>query len=289
VNRFLGFLHEGWSLPRDIIIRLPIWFTMATSCIVVVTTLGMKEPESTPSPEEETRQEGLSMWRNLVRPFRQVFKAAVWTLSHRFVLFVIIAALALDSVARQFVVLGSQYYRIIEIPPVWFGFIGAGMALLGVIHARIARYMVSRHSPFFNYLALSAVLMAGLLGVMLVLPWAGVLFAVPVFAMMGLVAYQSSYYINREVDSAHRATVLSFRGLALNLGLGLASLLYMGLIASLKTGAAGGLSPEQLQESVFIDSLKAFPVYFLVLFVVILVLGKVFIRQTQLCFQVGDQ
>ena len=289
VNRFLGFLHEGWSLPREIVIRLPIWFTMATSCIVVVTTLGMKEPAKAPTPEDQGNPGGATAWQNLVRPFRQVFKAALWTLDHRFVLFVIIAALALDSVARQFVVLGSQYYRIIEIPPVWFGFIGAGMSLLGVVWARISRYMVTRHSPFFNYLALSATLMAGLLGLLLVIPWAGVLFAVPVFAMMSLIAYQSSYYINREVDSAHRATVLSFRGLALNLGLGLASLLYTGLIASLKKGSGGGLSPDQLQESVFIDSLKAFPVYFLVLFLLILFLGRLFIRRTELCFEVGDQ
>ena len=44
----------------------------------------------------------------LVEAFRQVGRAARWTLGHRFVLFVILAALALDSVARQFVVLASE-------------------------------------------------------------------------------------------------------------------------------------------------------------------------------------
>ena len=42
-------------------------------------------------------------------------------MNHRFVLFVILAALALDSVARQFVVLASEYYRLIDIPVSWFG------------------------------------------------------------------------------------------------------------------------------------------------------------------------
>jgi hypothetical protein len=226
--------------------------------------------------------------RSLSRPFKQIIQAAGWTFNHRFVLFVILAALAIDSVARQFVILASEYYRIIHIPPAWFGFIGAGFALLGLVNARISRYLVTHHSPIFNFMVLSAVLLAGLVGIMFTIPWLGVLFAIGAFSMMGMVSYQSSFYLNREVDSTHRATVLSFRGLALNLGLGMASLLYTGLIATLKSGHTDSLHPDQLQEQVFIDSLKAFPVYFLCLFALILVLGKRFIRRAHICFKVPD-
>ncbi|HSH09815.1 MAG TPA: MFS transporter [Oceanipulchritudo sp.] len=288
VNGVLQFLNEGWSLPRDFIIRLPVIFTLATSCIVVVTTLGLKEPHIAPTKADGPSPASGTVWGSLVGPFRQVFKAASWTLNHRFVLFVILAGLALDSVARQFVVLASQYYRIIDIPPAWFGFIGAGLSLIGIVNARFSKYLVTHHSPFFNFLVLSGILMVGLVGIMFTIPWFGVLFAICAFAMMGMVSFQSSFYINREVDSAQRATVLSFRGLALNLGLGMASLFYTGLIAAIKVRADSGLPPEQLQEQVFTDSLKAFPLYFLSLFVIILILGKLLIRRGYLCFKVPD-
>ena len=288
VNSVLGFLNENWSLPPETIIRLPIMLTLATSCIVVVTTLRMREVELPGDGGSSHDMSGKDFWRSVSRPFKQVMKAAGWTLNHRFVLFVILAALALDSVARQFVILASEYYRIIHIPPAWFGFIGAGMALLGLVNARISRYLVTHHSPFFNFLVLSAILMTGLVGILFTVPWFGVLFAIGAFSMMGMVNYQSSFYLNREVDSAHRATVLSFRGLALNLGLGLASLLYTGLIAVMKAAEKGDLPAEQLQEQVFVGSLRAFPLYFLALFLLVLVLGKQFIRRATICFKVPE-
>lgn len=271
INSVLGRLNLSWEVEPETSIRFPIILTWITSCIVLYLTLTMREippgeaPGSPSPPAVRT-----AFWKRLAKPFRQILAAARWTLNHRFVLIVILAALALDSVARQFVVLASEYYRIIEIPPAWFGVIGAGMALLGIVNARLSRYLVTRHSPRFNYLLLSAILMSGLIGITFTIPWFGVLFAAGAFSMMSLVSYQSSFYINREVDSAQRATVLSFRGLALNLGLGLASLLYTGLIAALRAVQSGELPPEALSESVFTDSLKAFPLYFLVLFLVVL-------------------
>ena len=118
--------------------------------------------------------------------------------------------------------------------------------------------------------------MVGLVGISFSIPWFGVLFAICAFIMMGMVAFQSSYYLNKEVDSAHRATVLSFRGLALNLGLGLASLLYTGLIAFLKKGVNPDLGEKAVQEIVFIKSLVSFPIYFLLLFTALLLAWRIF-------------
>jgi MFS family permease len=273
VNSTLGFINESWELPVQFIIRLPIILTLITSCLVVFTTMRMTEP----NPKEASQPSGSgdnSVWESIRKSFSQVLDAAGWTLNHRFVLFVILAALALDSVARQFVILASEYYRIIHIPTAWFGFIGAGMSLIGLVNARISKYLVAHRSPFFNLCVLSSILMTGLLGIMFTIPWFGILFAVGAFSMMGMVSFQSSYYLNREVDSAHRATVLSFRGLALNLGLGIASLLYTLLIAELKQQQATSLDPTHLQELTFVNSLKAFPVYFLFLVILIALLGR---------------
>ncbi|MGA1205303.1 MAG: MFS transporter [Opitutales bacterium] len=288
VNTLLGHLNAEWSLPPETIIRLPVALTLLTSCIVVFTTMRMREPGLPAGGPDEAAIQDRTLWQSVVVPFQQIMRAAGWTLNHRFVLFVILAALALDSVGRQFVILASEYYRIIHIPTAWFGFIGAGMSLIGLVNARISKHLVSHHSPIFNFLVLSAILLTGLMGIMFTIPWFGVLFAVGAFAMMGMVAFQSSFYINREVDSSRRATILSFRGLALNLGLGIASLLYTGLIAALKAGQDPSLSPEDLQVRVFVDSLRAFPIYFAILFIGLIIAGRLLIRHRDTCFRVPD-
>ena len=206
-------------------------------------------------------------------------------MGHRFVLFVILAALALDSVARQFVVLSSEYYRLIDIPVSWFGFVGAGMSLIGILNARVSRYLVSNRSPLFSFLVLSALLMSGLVGISFAISYFGVLFAVGAFAMMGMVQFQASYYLNREANSDIRATVLSFKGLALNLGLGIASLLYTALVASLRNAQEAGLSEEIISERVFVDALAAFPIYYVLMFVVLVIAAKLSIGNCAIFFK----
>lgn len=278
VNAVLDWPGADWALTTETIIRLPVIFTLLNACIVLVIALGFREP---PATQVSLQEPELPLWRQLLRPFRQILAAARWTLGHRFVLLVILAALALDSVARQFVVLASEYYRVIDIPIAWFGFIGAAMSLLGILNAKLSRRMVLRQAPRGNFLWLSAVLMLGFVGITQVVPLFGVVFAVAAFSILGMVSYQSSYYINREVDSVHRATVLSFRGLALNLGLGLASLLYTGLIATLKSGETTGLADEALRESVFVRALPAFPIFFLILFVLLMTLSMMIVRDRE--------
>ena len=142
VNRCLALLNTGWTLEDSVIVRLPVMLTLVTACLVLFTALGFHDLE-TDGARDKASSKG-----SLLEPFRQISRVASWTVNHRFVLFVILAALALDSVARQFVVLASEYYRLIDIPVSWFGLIGAGMSLIGILNARISRILVSKRSPF---------------------------------------------------------------------------------------------------------------------------------------------
>jgi MFS family permease len=265
LNRVLASVDPHWQIARETAIRLPILLTLLSSLVVLVTALGMRE---VPGAHPPLAAQAGSRLAALAEASRQVLKAARWTFAHRFVLFVILAALALDSVARQFVVLASEYYRLIEIPVSWFGFIGAGMSLFGIVTARVSRHLVHAHSPAFNFAVLSGVLLVSLLGLALALPFAGLLFAVGAFAVMGMVQFQASFYLNRAVDSSLRATVLSFRGLAMNLGLGSASLLYTALVAGLRGDDETTLNAAR-QDTLFIDTLAWFPAYYLVLMIII--------------------
>lgn len=277
VNGLLGSLNAAWQLPDETVIRLPVLLTLMTSFIVLVTALGLYDLDAD-DDSQSTSEVLVEDVRAVSAAFRQILVAARWTLAHRFVLFVILAALALDSVGRQFVVLASEYWRAIDIPVSWFGFVGAGLSMLGIVNARISRYLVNHHAPLSNFLILSAILMTGLCGIALIIPYWGVIFAIGAFAMMSMVQFQSSFYINREVDSRQRATVLSFRGLALNLGLGLASLLYTALVAGLRTAADPTLATGELERQVFNESLLAFPFYYLLLFVLLIIAARVAVR-----------
>ena len=275
VNGLLAAIDPQWQLSNSLVIRLPVILTLITSFIVLGTALGFHDVDVEEDQSSDSQQ---LTGKSLLDPFRKIVVAGKWTINHRFVLFVILAALALDSVGRQFAVLASEYYRIIDIPVSWFGFIGAGMSLVGMVNAIFSRYLVTNHSPLFNFLTLSLMLMAGLIGLGFAIPYYGVIFAVGAFAMMGMVQFQSSYYINKQVDSVHRATVLSFKGLALNLGLGFASLLYTGYVALLRTQQEGILPEEALRDAIFLDALRGFPIYFCVLFFTVLLLGRALIK-----------
>jgi hypothetical protein len=143
------------------------------------------------------------------------------------------------------------------------------MSLFGIVTARVSRHLVQARSPAFNFGVLCALLLGSLLGLALAIPFGGLLFAVGAFAVMGMVQFQASFYLNRAVDSSLRATVLSFKGLALNLGLGLASLLYTALVAALRSAWVDGE-----QDVLFIDALAWFPAYLLVLLVIIVALAR---------------
>jgi len=295
VNGLLAMINPQWQFSGELIIRLPVILTLITSVILLINTLGFYDVDFT---DEELEEGGVAKQVSLLEPFRKILIAGKWTINHRFVLFVILAALALDSVGRQFAVLASEYYRVIDIPVSWFGFIGAGMSLVSMVNARFSNYLVTNHSPYFNFMTLSVILMIGLLGLCLQIPLYGVVFAIGAFAMMGMVQFQTSYYINKEVDSSHRATVLSFKGLALNLGLGFASLLYTAYVALLRAQIETPLQTEAnsamatnspaddvLRESIFTAALLGFPVYFLFLFILLLLLGRWLIRDRSVLFK----
>ena len=103
VNGMLAMIAPGWQLAETTIIRLPVILTFLNALVALVITLGMREIHT----GQDAPSAGASLRETLAGPFRQILTAVRWTLGHRFVLFVILAALVLDSVARQFVVLGS--------------------------------------------------------------------------------------------------------------------------------------------------------------------------------------
>ena len=88
--------------------------------------------------------------------------------------------------------------------------------------------------------------------------WA-VAFVALLGTVMGLLNFFLSNYLNAMIDSSERATVLSFRGLAFNMGYGFVSVLFAMLMRHLTADA----SPETTQQTIFAASLFWLPWYFL--------------------------
>lgn len=252
--------HVGLAVEFDLgtTLRFPLYLNLITALGVLAVALSMREPG--PRVHEallSTRQ----AWRS-------VLEAGGWILRTPLALFVILGGLFIDSVIRLFLTFGSAFYRLIDLPEASYGLIGAGMAGIGMAVAPMARRLVMSGSVLRSYAVLASLALLGLLGTALHIPYWGVVFVLPLAAAISAVGFAVSHYLNSAVDSRHRATVLSFKGLAFNLGYGFVSLLFaLALEAYRDTGSA---------QAGFADALALLPVW---LVFTLLVLALMFRRQ----------
>lgn len=246
LNNVVAFFGGEGDLTKESVLRFPVYLTLATAVCAVVVSLAMKEPE-----RDSGHDESCSMWG-------EIFAVGKWILQKPFVYAIILAALVHDSVVRLFLTSSSEYYRLIDIPVAWFGPIGAALAGLGIFVPKFAEWLVGNRSIRTNYTFVSAATILGLLGLALAVPVWGVLVAVLFRFGLGLLNFFTSNYLNAEVDSRRRATVLSFKGLALNIGFGVTSGLYALLLAALREG-------DEETGTAFRESLYWLPGLFLVM------------------------
>ena len=257
VNTCLSFLGFEYSVSDETTIKIPVFLTFLSSLIVLGAALGQRETVQT------SNQGALEAIRLSLRKTKV---AGVWILTTALPFGILLAAMILDSIIRQFLTIASAYWSVIELPLWTFGLVASCMSLMGLFVPRLARLLADRNSPAFNFFLLCAVLTAGLFGIGYAFPLWGILPAALLYASMQSMHYLTSRYLNEEASSEQRATVLSFKGLSTNLSYGAVSLLYSGLMAWIKSGeidpiAMGRKMTEQ--DSVFVQALGWFPWYFL--------------------------
>ena len=208
-----GFILQ---LDQGTTLRFPIYLNLLAALCVLAISLRLRE---TPTPHGKTAAGARQALVSIV-------EAGRWITHSPTALFVIIGGLLIDSVIRVFLTFGSAYYRLIDLPEASYGLIGAAIAGIGLVVSPLARRLVTSGPVLRTYAALSALALFGLLGVALKIPLWGVAFAIPLGAAIATVGFAVSHHLNKTVDPAHRATVLSFKGLAFNLGYGFVSLLF---------------------------------------------------------------
>lgn len=273
-----GFVGLEWEITRATTLRLPIYLTLVTAILTLVTTLRMREVASGDKASLPANGSTIST------AFRLVWQAGRWIFRTPFVLGLMLFGLLYDSVVRMVLTMTSQYYRIIEIPEAAFGLLGSALALFGFVIPGLARRLSESRSPLFNLLLTSGGILLGLVGMCFVWPWFGILPALLLFSNMFFIGFFLSHYLNQATNSEQRATVLSFKGLFLNLGYGGIGILYALLLAFLRRShelSQISIAEEALKNLVFIDSLLWFVGYFALCLGLLLAIFHRYLRQNR--------
>jgi cyanate permease len=142
----------------------------------------------------------------------------------------------------------SDYYRIVQIPEAYFGLISAASSLAGMATAALMERMLKKRSADYNFVFLAMMIFISFIGVTFRIPHWGILFVLPFGIGMRFLQFFLSYYINRVTHSSRRATALSFKGLAMNLGYGALNIGYA--LQARYLGAQGVGREEQLGEAI---------------------------------------
>lgn len=239
-----GFLYDpswmtklGADVPPEIAHRLPVAlvFLQAIACLIIALRF------------EETRRVSHSDGHECAGAWKLTLATAKRALTTRSIAVVLIGAVLIDAVARNFATLNSAYYRLIHLPEWSFGLIGsliaAGSWFVPAFAKRVNQSLTTTAS-----LIAAGVLTSILLALVApAWPWVGVVPAMLLMMMLGFVSFTVSRFLHSVADSSERATLLSVKGLIFNLGYGGYSLAFSGLLAAIqKTGADGSAFPRAL-------------------------------------------
>lgn len=256
INSLVELAGIPLRVDQSQVVKLPVFLTFLSGLVVLGAALRMVERGG--STHGGAGAVTVHAWRRTMAAVRWVWATPV-------AFGIILAVMALDNIVRQFLTLTSEYWRVIDLPIASYGLLGSGMALTGLIVPRIARLMAERHSPGRNFLFTCGLVFAGLCGLAAAVPLWGIVPAMLLFGAMHFTGYFVSRYLNEAAPSGMRATVLSLKGLSINVAYGAVSLLYSGLIVLIGRGAGAdaGIPPGERQGAVFVESLGWFPWYFL--------------------------
>lgn len=259
VNSVLQWLSVDARVTLQMSMRYPVYLTLVFAVLALLATLRMREPSLLVA---QSRLDS-----NKATPWevgRMIMRAGGWIMRTPMALAIILYAMTLDHTLRMLVTLTSKYYRLIDLPEASFGLLGSLVAVIGLFVPRLARIMAEQLSPGRNVLVLGCGSVAALLLLGFFVPYWGLVPMMVVFIGLMLTSYFTSHYLNAITDSGQRATVLSFKGLALNAAYGVIGLLFAALVqhyrgqqSALHPSWTGGL----VEDQAFRAAVECFPWY----------------------------
>lgn len=116
VNAVLQFFGAGFYVEQSQLVKIPILLTLISGTVVLAMALRMKE---TAMPARSSLSETIK------ESGRKTMAAGRWIWQTPLPFGIILAAMAIDSVVRQFLTLASEYWNVIKLPIASYGLIGS--------------------------------------------------------------------------------------------------------------------------------------------------------------------
>jgi MFS family permease len=244
-----ALLPESMAVPVDLARRLPVVlvFMQALVCLGICLRF-----------EEEPPHAGDASGR-CAAALRLTLRTAHQAFTTRAIAVVLIGAMLIDAVARNFATLVSEYYRLIGIPGWAFGLIGSAIAVGNWFIPAIAVRANQRFHPVTALAIGGGVAALALILLPFAWPWFGLLPAMVLMLLLGYVGFTVSRHLHRVAESDQRATLLSVKGLVFNLAYGTYAMAFSLTLAGLGS-ADGGVFQRTLgwQAGCFIIALLVF-------------------------------
>ena len=278
VNRVADWIGVDRHFTQAETLKNPIYLTFGMALGALVMAWRLHEPK-TLLPDCE-----LPLGESIRKSFRRTFAAGGWILRTPVVLMLMLVGLFYDSIIRLYYTVGSIWMEVIGYEPRWFGLIAVAGSVVGILAASLGGRLVERRSPSFNFGLVTILVLIGLLSLAFPIRYWSVAFLPALWLSMRLLHLFLSNFLNRVIPSESRATMLSFRGLTMNLSYGLVTWFYGMQTAFLRNRAGTEnletLSPaerEAARQAVFTEAISWWWVYFLVV-----VVGLYFFRRLKL-------
>ena len=262
VNVMTNVYHMlGLAQPETTqdIMRIPVYATLIVAVIAIYAATSMREAKKI-LPTNSTKM------TTTIASLKLTAITAKWVMSTPYVFFILLYYSLFEHTSRMFLTMNSQYYRAIDIPIIYFGFIGAGVSLLKIILAGQSRRLAETMAPKRFIAVMGLATMASYYWISLGWSIYGVIPALILIFIIMTMNIFISYHLNKKTESHNRATVLSFKGLMFNLGYGSIGILYAYYYKLLSQN----YSEQQIERHIdFLASLSAFFYYFTLLFILI--------------------
>ncbi|MGF1817963.1 MFS transporter, partial [Vibrio splendidus] len=137
IFHFLG-LAEPES-TKDLM-RIPVFATLFVAMIAIYAAINMRE-------EKKILPSGQTKLATSIASLKLTADTGKWVLATPYVFFILLYYSLFEHTSRMFLTMNSQYYLAIDIPIIYFGFIGAGISLLKIILAGQSRRLAESMAP----------------------------------------------------------------------------------------------------------------------------------------------
>ena len=262
VNFMTNIFHAlGLTAPESTkdLMRIPVFATLLVALLAIYAAVNMRE-------EKKVIPNGQTKLATTMASLKLTADTGKWVLATPYVLFILLYYSLFEHTSRMFLTMNSQYYLAIDIPIIYFGFIGAGISLLKIILAGQSRRLAESIEPKTFIIVMGLASIATYYWISLGWSIYGVIPALVLIFIIMTMNIFISYHLNKKTESHNRATVLSFKGLMFNLGYGLIGILY----AYYYKLVSNNYSEQEIEQNLaFLASLSSFCYYFAFLFVLI--------------------